>query len=495
MQQLKLNNQKIINAIKFVFMGKMSQTILLFFFTPIIVRMLGVEGYGEYGFAMSVIGLIMVIANFGQADAIRRYLPIVDRENIIEQYRFYSTITKISLSLILGTLTIGVLLIYIFNDLYNQNNILTYILIIVVISILYNNLQALLFGLHMQKLSEPLNVLNFFIQYSIGIILVYIGLGVEGVLAGYILGIIIVSLIQLFILYRLKGNTFFNALTKKTKKVEKNNNAYTNELLSFGGWMVIGVIIAQLLYQADVIMVRTMLSSYDVGLYKAALSASQILWIVPQVVQSAVVPAFSELWALNQIQRISRISSDLMKYVTLGLILLGGGLFVLAEPFIFLYFGEEFINAKIPLQILIIGTIGFGISRITVPLFQVSNKLKMNIYGGVIAVILNIGLNMVLIPSWGITGAALGTAISYFSLLITKYFFIKKIGITLSIQFIKFITLTTTYILLLFFISTFFVNVVVKILVTALLGFFFFIFIIFILKIVNIDDIKRLKLR
>lgn len=95
------------------------------------------------------------------------------------------------------------------------------------------------------------------------------------------------------------------------------------------------------------------------------------------------------------------------------LTLFGGGLFFLAGDFLELYFGPAYREGAQALQILIIGAYLFGLARAFIPILQAIGRIKKTETVTVICLLINILLNIYLIPVYGINGAAIATGISY----------------------------------------------------------------------------------
>jgi len=75
---MPLHDRSLVSAFLSIFGGKMATLVTSVVFTPLLVRLLGSGNYGDYAFLMSVFGLLMVLANSGIAEGLRKYLPEQD---------------------------------------------------------------------------------------------------------------------------------------------------------------------------------------------------------------------------------------------------------------------------------------------------------------------------------------------------------------------------------------------------------------------------------
>jgi O-antigen/teichoic acid export membrane protein len=193
---------------------------------------------------------------------------------------------------------------------------------------------------------------------------------------------------------------------------------YGKEITSFGGYQLIGGLSAMLLYKTDILLVEFFKGSTSTALYQSAITPAEMIWFVPSAIQLAFLQHTASLWSD---QNISKINEDLQlgtKYAVLSLTLFGVGLFALADPFLTVYFGPDYVGAATTLRILIFGTFFFGITRVVGPVLQATGWVRYTEFIAVGALIVNILLNVIFIPRYGIVGAGVGTGISYVAVFI-----------------------------------------------------------------------------
>jgi O-antigen/teichoic acid export membrane protein len=99
---------------------------------------------------------------------------------------------------------------------------------------------------------------------------------------------------------------------------------------------------------------------------------------------------------------------------------------MLAEEFLLVYFGPEYATSAPLLQILLLGSIIYGINRVYVPVLQSIGELKRQQATNVVALLVNVVLNLLFIPRFGIIGAAVATTISYASVIVGSHLLIHS---------------------------------------------------------------------
>ncbi len=392
------------------------------FFNPILVRLIGKESFGSYAILLAILSIGTPIAGFGLFNSIRKRMGDVKKT---EKKTVASAGYGLSLLFSVIALGFGISLVLLLGELGIVSGVFFVSLLLIVLALsafsIYDSSRSILFGLHRESSAESMRVLERLIAFVVGLSLVYLGFGIAGVFLGTLISIIAMGFVG-YVLIKSKINL-------NTGQIKHGYNKYKGTIVSFGGLTLISLLLAQALYQSDVLLCGYFLNTTDVAAYKAALILAELLWLIPIAFQSVLLHHISEMWSKGRTKEMENIISVIAKYVTLAMILLGFGLLVLAEPFVRLYFGPEFGDSVLPLQILIIGSLGFGLARIMNPLIEGTGHIKsgIRISAGIVA--LNICLNILFIPIYGIKGAAIATSISYFAKLIQYSYLLKKLRI------------------------------------------------------------------
>jgi len=240
-----------------------------------------------------------------------------------------------------------------------------------------------------------------------------IGLGVEGAMLGTVFATFVTASIMMIIIKRYVHLTLSDY---------KQN---TKMLASFGSRLV-GVNMINEIYQyVDIIMIGYFLTSTAVGYYAIAVSLSRFFWLVPKAMGTVAYPTISEYWAKNDIQAINKLVDKSTKYSACVLIFAGMSIIFFAKDIITFLFTSEFLPAVLPLTILIIGTVTSGILKSISVIFASTGKVNIVLIISAIGAVGNFLLNIALIPTYGIIGAATATTISY------------VIGVGITIYFLR----------------------------------------------------------
>ena len=122
------------------------------------------------------------------------------------------------------------------------------------------------------------------------------------------------------------------------------------------------------------------------------------------------------------------MASRITRYVLALTLLLAIGMASLAPDFVRFYLGETMLPSVTPLLILLPGTLGFAIARPILSISHAKGQLRTLIATTGAAAVLNFGLNVLLIPRYGILGAAMATTTGYAALGVLQFFGARHIG-------------------------------------------------------------------
>jgi len=391
--------------------------------TPLLVRALGSEQYGEYAVVTSSLGILVVLMNAGMLDGLRKFLAENPdsrewRNNIFGFYfRYSASISIIGTLLILSAVYVGIP-----QKLFGEQFGIYFVLgaFILIGRQLFQLSRGTLMALSLESLSEPLRVVSHIIFGVIALALVNVGYGVEGVLLGRI-----VALLTIFLsgLYFLRSSITLSSVVDRFSLDIKRQ-----KLVTFSVYSVALSLLTESLYHTDILLLQTLAGSSTTGYYKAALVVSEFLWFAPVSIQTVFLHTTATMWEEGHTEQISNLASRTVRYTLLLSLLLCIGLASLSSEFITLYYGAEFQPSVIPLLLLLPGTVGFSVARPIFSIGQANGSLRVLLLATGSAALINLVLNLALIPTYGMTGAAIATSIGYGSMLIFHIYAARRIG-------------------------------------------------------------------
>ena len=203
--------------------------------------------------------------------------------------------------------------------------------------------------------------------------------------------------------------------------------AYRHNRLHIGDWTYSKALARQLLKQSwplilsgitvmiymriDQIMIGQMLDDTQVGLFAASVRLSEIWYFVPAGIASSVFPALMKAKAQGHEVYLRRVQQmyDLMTWLAISVAIVTT---VLAPFFVPLLYGKAFAPTAGVLSIQIWAGVVVCMSYVHSAWLIIESRQKLNLYYTGTGAVLNVVFNLILIPEYGIRGAAVATLIA-----------------------------------------------------------------------------------
>jgi len=170
-----------------------------------------------------------------------------------------------------------------------------------------------------------------------------------------------------------------------------------------------------------------------VGWYNVAYRVILVLILIPNTYFESVFPVMSRFFISSQ-ESLKIVYEKSIKYMVILAVPIGVGTTLLAGQGIMLVFGTEYSNSVIALQILVWSAVFIFISGVFAQLFNSLNKqIVVTKVTGVCA-LLNVVLNLVLIPKYSYIGASIATTATEFVALAIIFIWSMRIGYSSSVK-------------------------------------------------------------
>lgn len=220
-----------------------------------------------------------------------------------------------------------------------------------------------------------------------------------------------------FIAYRIKGNaSFFKCFDVEIAK----------KLLKDSWMLVFSSLVVMIYMRIDQIMIKEMLGDYEVGIYSAAVKLSEAFYFIPVLLTASVFPAIinarKESAALYQ-KRMQRLYAFLIWLA----IIVALPMTLLSERLIMLLYGEAYLPAGQVLMIHIWAAVFVFMGVAFSKYLLAENLQKIAFQRTLLGAIANVCLNFILIPKYGLKGAAIATLLAQFMANYMYDFFDKRL--------------------------------------------------------------------
>lgn len=191
--------------------------------------------------------------------------------------------------------------------------------------------------------------------------------------------------------------------------------------------LLVPVLAANIYHSIDKVMVGQMCNMTELGYYD---NAEKIIYAINGFItafDNIMIPKCSKLVANNKQERCKQYISYTMQFLFFIILLMGSVCTGLAKHIVLIVFGDDFSRSIILLQLLAVTLIFMTWSDVIRSLWVIpikKDKLFLVTIGT--GAIVNIILNIVLIPKYGAAGSCIATIAAEFSVPLVQYIFFRK---------------------------------------------------------------------
>lgn len=187
----------------------------------------------------------------------------------------------------------------------------------------------------------------------------------------------------------------------------------TRELWSFSWPLAIGASFFLMLSNIDVLMIGYFMQPQSVGLYRAIQPLRQITSFVLVAFTFLFLPITTEYYDDGDHDALDRFYTITTKWIVAATFPPVLVFTLFAPDVVQAFFGTEYVPAAPALAVLTAGLFLRAIVGLNGDMTKAIDRPKIELYSVAVAVVINVALNAVLIPRYGIVGAAAGTVIGY----------------------------------------------------------------------------------
>lgn len=387
---------------KNVFWLSFSQVASRFIRAAIIIyaaRVLGAAGYGVFSYALGLSGFFTIFADIGLTQILTRETS----QKPDKKSKYFATTLILKLMLLLGTAIVILIAAPHFSKIPEAKALIPLIAFLTIFDGLRDLSIGFLRGLEKMELEALIIIfMNIMIAVS-GFAIISFSATAKSLTLSYVVSTGVGALTAFIILRKEFLNTFKNFSRELIKPIL--NSALPIALISLLGAFMLNT---------DYIMLGWWRSPEEIGFYSAGQKIIQVLYTLPTIVASSIFPAIARFVSQKKEQETKNLmerSVTLMFFLAFPLVI--GGI-ILGSPLIKLLYGNAYLPATLSFQILLSTLlIYFPAIIISNTVLAYDKQKKIAPFIG-LGSLVNIGLNALLIPPFGIAGSSIGT---FFALL------------------------------------------------------------------------------
>jgi O-antigen/teichoic acid export membrane protein len=375
--------------LKFLSEGLMRS--LAFIFVIVTARYLGDQDYGHYSLAYFIAGLLTIFSDLGlNTILIRDVSRDPDR---LTQYAGNILSIKIMVGLVLMLLSPGLLLILGYSRA---------LIIMILLSMIYMQ------GVHLMEffvaLTNSLEKMEYellikgpykFLTVAFPIALLWLGYGLWG-----LLGSLIVASGISFIW---SGWVIRKRITSLAFRWE---SVLWRQFLRSSWPIGLSTLFMTFYARIDMVLLSLFgISPAEIGWYAVPVKIVEMFSLFPFLIMGGLFPIFSALTSEDR-EALGRTYQKALLYLTMVSIPLVLTTLFLADTWVVFFFGPTFANSALSLKILINALPFIFLNYVLVNTLIALNKEKMVTWGSGMAILFNIGANILVLPKYGYLGAS-----------------------------------------------------------------------------------------
>ena len=365
---------------------------------PWIGRVLGPEAYGVYGVVLAVQSIAGIILTLGVPISIARF--VARHENQAQSILKQTIHLQAAVALLVSVTTfiLAALIAHLLKD-DSLARLIQFVAIVVFLQAFYTVFTQFFSGMHRFNRQAILTTFYAIIKLVGAISLIYV-IGVYGAFAGFALGGMAAALLGWWWSRNLGGRQASQLRTK--------------DFLSFAGVYVLIVMGLQLIMSLDLFMVKAFLASdIEAGFYNASSTIARIPYMLLQAIAFILLPSVSALTKPGASRdKAATFISDTLRYLIAIIVPSVALAAATSKNLIILFFSAQYIPAASSLTILIIGLGSLAFFLLIANIVAGAGRAKVGLAVTTVMLAVSAILGYVLIPRFGLIGAAWQTTAS-----------------------------------------------------------------------------------
>lgn len=453
------------------------QRILAFVYFTLVARGIGVENIGKYSFAISFAMIFSIFVDLGLTSAMVR-----EAARMREKIKSYLN-TVFSVKIFFALIAFG--LIYIMINVLDYPVITKHFVYLAGLSIILDSFHLSFYGifrgLRVLKYEAIGLIIGQIIILTTGLAVVFLNLSMYLLFAALISGSLF-NVIFSFSLIKLKTGFF------PRPAFDKQIFLYLGKIAA--SFALAGIFVKIYSY-IDTVLLSYLKGDLAVGWYSIPIKLTLAFQFIPMALVASLYPTLSYYFKNSQEKLLDTFEKGL-RYLVILAIPLAFGIGILSDKIILTLYGTDFSPSIIPLQILVIGLVFAFLSFPVGSLLNACNKqiIQTIILG--LTMVLNITLNLILIPRFSVIGASITAAISYFFLFTIGFIYARKIVKyrlkILSQIFFKSFIASIIMVMIIIFLKPF-----VNFIILCLLGMIIYGIAMYLIGGINKEDLRQLR--
>ena len=402
---MKKKSKKLMSNTLLFFIGNLGSKFIQFFMVPLYTYTLTTAEYGTTDLVFTTVNFLIPIFSIQISDGLLRFG--LDKNNNNQD------LLKSSMYILMFSTILSI----IFSPLLALNSGLKewiFFFVLILNLKMYRDIFSIMLKVEDKNKIYAIDSILYTLVLSVFSIIFLVFLKLK--IVGYFLAYVVANVFSIIFILISGKYSYKILLRKKNKKLIKSLIMYSLPLIinSISYWITTA---------SDRYMINIFMDASAVGLYAIATKIPSLL--------TTFTGIFSQAWMISSISEYENdrdknfYSQTLKNYLALSFIA-GAGLIFVVKPFMMIYVSNEYLEAWKFAPILILSAIYSGISAFLNGIYYAYKRNLLITTTTFIGAAINIGMNLFLIPIFGIMGASIATLISWIIISIFRFVNLKK---------------------------------------------------------------------
>ena len=374
----------------------------------VLARMLGPSVYGAYVLGVIIVNLVNTLSQVGMDNGVVRYVAhyrATGDDARIRGVIVQALLITFALSVLLGAVlffTAGFLAVRVFDKPFMETLLKAFSFSVPFLTVMSIALSATQGFQTIKYLTYVRQVIQPLVDLGLIGLFYLLGAPVFGAVGAYVLSMALGSVLALRYLRKVFPKIVDNQLTPVFE---------TRNLFSASAPMIVANFMRYINTWTSTFIVGVFVTTGAVGIYNSAARTALLASAIIFAFNSIFSPIIADLYGRNLMQDLDRLYKDVSRWVFTGNLVFFLSTVLLAKD-VMSIFGPKFVSGW-PVLIIIAGAQMFGASvGATGRLLAMTDRQRIVMYATVGTVILNVALNFLLVPIYGIVGSAVATALA-----------------------------------------------------------------------------------
>lgn len=367
------------------FISAIGLTLMGLFSTMYFSHAVGPAILGTYFLFLAYLGIFSLISDAGLGSAaVQR---IAEGK---EQSKYFTAFLFLTANLLLTT-AVALVAVQIFIIDFVGLGIFFWLLAALLVGAIYVAVNSGNVGTGKVGISQTAAFVNNTVKIVVQVVAVFLGFGTGGLIGGYLCGLLVGLLLNL---------RFFELRLARFEK------RHIQRLFAFSFWIFLSSSGILVYNYTDTILIGYYMTEADIGIYRVAFQFTSIASLVAIAFVNSLYPRVS-MWGTEQ--EIHSVESALSRAFTYSLLLalpiLAGG-WILGDRLLYFFYGEAFATGAPAMVILLATQVAFIFMTLQTMCLNALDRPRDSFKVTAVSAMVNVILNILLIPGFGILGAA-----------------------------------------------------------------------------------------